>query len=258
MKRNEGIHRHDISDEAWERIKELLPGQAGKRGGVAKDNRLFINAVAWQTRTGAPWRDIPPEFGNWNSIHKRFCRWRDKGIWKTLADAAIGEPAGDIFMIDSTYIKAHADACGARGGTQDISRTKGGLNSKLHLAVDEYGIPASGIVTSGTVADCSQAPLLMEDLEAEAFLADKAYDTNELLDMLKEADITAVIPPVKSRKEQRAYNHELYRARHVIENVFRALKRWRGIATRYAKLTASFIAAIHVRCLFLYLPVHTT
>jgi hypothetical protein len=64
--------------------------------------------------------------------------------------------------------------------------------------------------------------------------------------MLKEADITAVIPPVKSRKEQRAYSHELYRARHVIENVFRALKRRRGIATRYAKLTASFIAAIHV------------
>uniref|UniRef100_UPI000AC4E3ED transposase n=1 Tax=Treponema endosymbiont of Eucomonympha sp. TaxID=1580831 RepID=UPI000AC4E3ED len=60
MKRNEGIHRHDISDEAWERIKDLLPGQAGKRGGVAKDNRLFINAAAWQTRTGAPWRDIPP------------------------------------------------------------------------------------------------------------------------------------------------------------------------------------------------------
>ncbi|WP_059370180.1 IS5/IS1182 family transposase, partial [Treponema endosymbiont of Eucomonympha sp.] len=70
--------------------------------------------------------------------------------------------------------------------------------------------------------------------------------------------IAAVIPPVKSRKKQRAYSHELYRARHVIENVFRALKRWRGIATRYAKLTASFIAAIRVRYLFLYLPVHTT
>uniref|UniRef100_UPI000AE7D89A transposase n=1 Tax=Treponema endosymbiont of Eucomonympha sp. TaxID=1580831 RepID=UPI000AE7D89A len=86
----------------------------------------------------------------------------------------------------------------------------------------------------------------------------KAYDTNELLEMLKEADITAVIPPVKSRKEQRAYGHALYRVRHVIENIFRALKRRRGTATRYAKLTASFTAAIHVRCLFLYLPVHTT
>ncbi len=102
----------------------------------------------------------------------------------------------------------------------------------MYLVVDEYGIPASGIVTSDTAADCSQAPLLMEDLEAEAFLADKAYDTNELLDMLKEADIAAVIPPVKSRKEQRTYSHKLYRARHVIENVFRALKRWRVFAPR--------------------------
>jgi transposase len=96
----------------------------------------------------------------------------------------------------------------------------------------------------------------MEDLEAEAFLADKAYDTSELLGMLEEADIAAVIPPVKSRKEQRAYSHELYRARHVIENVFRALKHRRGIATRCAKLAASFIAAIHVGCVFLCLPVH--
>jgi transposase len=92
----------------------------------------------------------------------------------------------------------------------------------------------------------------MDGLETEAFLADKAYDANELLGMLKEADMVAV-PPVKSRKEQRAYSHELYRTRHVIENVFRALKRWRGIAVRCAKLAASFIAVIHVRCLFLYL-----
>ncbi len=126
-----------------------------------------------------------------------------------LADAAIGKSAGDIFMIDSTYIKAHADACGVAVRTLAVQK---GLNSKLHLVVDEYGIPASG-----TVTDCNQAPLLMEDLETEAFLADKAYDTNELLDMLKEADITTVIPLVKSRKEQRAYSHELYRARHLLK-----------------------------------------
>jgi transposase len=68
--------------------------------------------------------------------------------------------------------------------------------------------------------------------------------------MFKETDIAAVIPPVKSRKEQRAYNHELYRARHVIENVSRALKHWRGTVARCAKLTTSFITAIHVRRLF--------
>ncbi|WP_162511214.1 transposase, partial [Treponema endosymbiont of Eucomonympha sp.] len=84
----------------------------GSTGEWRKTTAWFINAVTWQTRTSAPWRDMPPEFGNWNSIHKRFCRRRDKGIGKMLTDAAIGEPAGDIFMIDSTYIKA----CGAHGG----------------------------------------------------------------------------------------------------------------------------------------------
>ncbi|WP_059369799.1 hypothetical protein [Treponema endosymbiont of Eucomonympha sp.] len=75
-----------------------------------------------KTRTGTPRRDILPEFGNRNSVHKRFCRRRDKGIGKTPADAAVGEPVGDIRMIDSAYIKAHA-AHEAAG--EDISRTKG-------------------------------------------------------------------------------------------------------------------------------------
>jgi transposase len=75
----------------------------------------------------------------------------------------------------------------------------------------------------------------------EAFLADKAYDTNELLDMLKEADIAAIIPPVKSQKEQRTYSHELYRVRHVIENVFRALKRRRGIVAQSSPLLSSLL-----------------
>ncbi len=125
MKENEGIHRHDISGGARERIKELLPGQAGKRGGVAKDNRLFINAAAWQTRTDAPRRDIPPEFGNWNNMHKRFCRWRDKGIWRTLADAAIGEPAGDIRMIDSTYTRHTRMRAGRAAALRTLAAQKG-------------------------------------------------------------------------------------------------------------------------------------
>jgi IS5 family transposase len=79
----------------------------------------------------------------------------------------------------------------------------------------------------------------MEGVEAKAFLADKAYDTDELLGMLKEADIAAIISPVKSRKEQRAYSRELYRTRHVIENVFRALKRRWGIAAQSSPLPSS-------------------
>src|SRR5215211_8769464 len=72
-------HRHAISDEDWERIKDLLPGKEGDPGATARDNRLFIDAVLWAAKTGAPWRDLPERFGSWNSVWKRFSRWARKG-----------------------------------------------------------------------------------------------------------------------------------------------------------------------------------
>ncbi len=73
--------RHDISDRVWLLLEPHLPGRAGSWGGVAQDNRRFINAIFWILRTGAPWRDVPPDYGDWKNTHRRFCRWRDKGLW---------------------------------------------------------------------------------------------------------------------------------------------------------------------------------
>jgi len=75
------FQRHDITDEAWELLEPHLPGQVGQWGGIAKDNRKFINAVFWVLRTGAPWRDLPPVYGKWGTVHQRFRRWRDSGFW---------------------------------------------------------------------------------------------------------------------------------------------------------------------------------
>ena len=71
--------RHDISDKLWGKLESHLPGRRGQWGGIAKDNRTFINAVMWIFRTGAPWRDLPPDYGHWKNVHRRFCRWRDMG-----------------------------------------------------------------------------------------------------------------------------------------------------------------------------------
>jgi transposase len=73
-------HRHDISDHVWGLLEPWLPGRKGSWGGVAHDNRRFINAVFWILRTGAPWRDLPPAYGDWKNTHRRFCRWRDKSL----------------------------------------------------------------------------------------------------------------------------------------------------------------------------------
>ena len=122
--------RHDISDEAWALIEPHLPGQRGQWGGIAKDNRLFINAVFWILRTGAPWRDLPPEYGKWGTVHQRFIRWRDKRIWERLLEKLIDEPDFEWLMIDATHCKVHPHAAGARGGNQGMGRTKGGSTAK--------------------------------------------------------------------------------------------------------------------------------
>ena len=126
-------HRHDITDKAWEKISPMLPGQRGQWGGIAKDNRKFINGVFWILRTGAPWRDLPPEYGKWGSVHQRFRRWRDNGTWEKILEALIEEPDYEWLMIDGSHCKVHPHASGARGGNQEMSRTKGGSIRRFTL-----------------------------------------------------------------------------------------------------------------------------
>ena len=118
--------RHDISDKAWALLEPRLPGRAGVWGKVAKDNRTFLNAVFWILRTGAPWRDLPPDYGDWKNTHRRFCRWRDKGIWEKILEPLVDAADYEWLMIDASHIKVHPHAAGARGGNQGMSRTKGG------------------------------------------------------------------------------------------------------------------------------------
>ena len=118
--------RHDVSDRIWNLLAPHLPGQAGQHGGIAKDNRQFINAVFWILRTGAPWRDLPPDYGDWKNTHRRFSRWRDSGVWESLLERLIDEPDFEWLMIDASHVKVHPHAAGATGGNQAMSKTKGG------------------------------------------------------------------------------------------------------------------------------------
>jgi transposase len=89
-------------------------------------------------------------------------------------------------------------------------------------------------------------------LNAGHLLADKAYDTDAIVEDAKNRGMGVVIPPRKNRTVQRPYDEDLYKLRHLVENAFLHLKRWRGIATRYAKNTASFLAAVQIRCIALW------
>jgi transposase len=113
-------------------------------------------------------------------------------------------------------------------------------------------MPVRVLVTAGTVADCKQAVALIDGFAAEYLLADRGYDSNEIIHKAVSAGMQAVIPPRKNRKKQREYDKDLYKLRHLVENAFLHLKRWRGIATRYAKNTDSFLAAVQIRCIILW------
>ena len=141
---------------------------------------------------------------------------------------------------------------GSEGRQSGYVQDKRGLNTKIHLAVDAHGMPIRILITEGTRADCKEAVHLIEGISAEILLADRGYDTNDILAYVASAGMEPVIPPKKNRKEQRDYDKYLYKLRHLVENCFLALKRWRGIATRYAKTSDAFIAAVHVCCIAIW------
>lgn len=107
------MHRYAISDEHFARIEPLLPGKCSDPGRTARDNRLFIDAVLWIARTGAPWADLPPRFGRHNSAFQRFNRWSKNGVWAQVFEA-LQDPDLEWLMLDSTSVRAHQHAAGAR------------------------------------------------------------------------------------------------------------------------------------------------
>ena len=151
---------------------------------------------------------------------------------------------------DRRHAHQGASACvGSEGRQSGDEPDKRGLNTKIHLAVDAHGMPVRFLVTEGTRADCREACKLIEGIDADNLFADRAYD---IVEAAQAAGMEVVIPPKKNRKEAREYKKHLYEFRHLVENAFLHLKRWRGIATRYAKNAASFVAAVQIRCIALW------
>jgi transposase len=102
-----------LRDAQFERIAPLLPGKSGDPGRTAADNRLFVEAVLWIARTGTPWRDLPHEFGAWNSVYQRFARWSRRGVWHRVFAQLAQEADFEEVFIDSTIVRAHQHAAGA-------------------------------------------------------------------------------------------------------------------------------------------------
>ena len=107
-----------MTDEEWAVFKPFLASRSSQGGRPPRDHRRVLDGILWIARTGAPWRDLPAEFGNWNSIFRQFRRWADSGVWDVILEALAGSGLCDaaLQMIDATVIRAHHCAGGGKGG----------------------------------------------------------------------------------------------------------------------------------------------
>ena len=110
------VKRYELSDEQWERIRELLPGKVGDPGRSGRDNRQFVNGVLWVLRSGAHWHDLPERYGKWKSVHTRFSRWAKAGVWERMFEALIRDRNNQYLMLDTTLVRAHQQAATGKGG----------------------------------------------------------------------------------------------------------------------------------------------
>ena len=109
------VTKYVLREDQWDRIKDSLPGKLSDPG-RSGDNRQFIEGVIWIARNGAKWRSLPPEYGNWNSAHRRFRRWSRRGIWQMVFNTIAVSEDTEWLMIDSTIVRAHQHSAGAKGG----------------------------------------------------------------------------------------------------------------------------------------------
>lgn len=149
-------------------------------------------------------------------------------------------------LLEDAYPQQIVNGQKSQAECEAIGRSKGGLSTKIHATCDALGNPTSFYLTPGQAHDLEGADALLPSIQADALLADKAYDADERVrQKLEERDILVVIPSKENRKEPIEYDRHLFKARHLIENFFQKLKQYRAIATRYDKTARNFLGAIY-------------
>ncbi len=255
-----GIHNAmstiSIKEEQWIKQYAFLKAFPSIYVNNEESCLKFIQAILWIVRSGAQWRLLPESYGNWNSVYKRFARWDDKGVWEAMFDHFADDPDMESVMLDATIVRAHPCAAGApkkEGGqeNQDLGRSKGGFSSKVHVAVDGLGNPLRFRLTGGERHEMTKAEELIEGLDMENAIADKAYDSDDFIKGLKEKGIEVVIPPRSNRKEKRSYDKELYKERHLVECFINKIKHFRRVFSRFDKLARRYLAFLHFASTFI-------
>lgn len=246
--------RRMLSDEQWSKLRTIMLEQ-----GIYHKPKLrkTVEGMLYRMRVGCPWRDLPKEFGCWNSIFQKFNRWSSKGKLMLIFKALVQEPDLEWEFIDSSIVKAHQHSAGAASEeNQAIGKSKGGNTTKIHMAVDAYGLPIDFEITGGEVHDCKVAPEFIEKLpNADFTIADKGYDSEEVREIIRKKSSVPVIPRKSNSKTgNTGMDWCLYKYRHLVENLFARIKHFRALSTRFDKLKRNYVSVVAMACALLWLP----
>ncbi len=248
--------RYELTDLEWSIIQPVLPAKS--RGVPRVDDRRVLNGIFWVLRSGAPWRDLPDCYGPYTTCYNRFNRWRKAGIWDDILAAMTDRRDADVQMLDTSVVRVHQHAgCAKKCESNCTGRSRGGLTTKIHAVVDAKGRPIRLALSAGQEHDSLLAGDLLTELRYNGMLlADKAYDSDTIRDLVRQRGAWANIPPRRNRKKPICFSPCLYRDRNHVERFFNRIKHCRRIATRYDKLATNFLAFVKLAAIRLWLGVY--
>ncbi|WP_439590746.1 IS5 family transposase [Hydrogenophaga sp.] len=241
----------EITPAQFATIEHCLPKQ---RGNVSLSNLQVVNAILYVAEHGCKWRGLPKRFGNWHTIYTRMNRWTKAGVldrmFEELQRAQVVRIKIEAVSLDSTSIKVHPDGTGApkKNGPQAIGKSRGGWNTKIHMVAADARTAVTFCLSPGQAHDAPEGRRLLSRLGPTSrpvhLLMDRAYEGNETRQLALDLGFIPVVPPVKTRIEPWEYDREMYKRRNEVERLFRRLKGYRRIFSRFEKLDLMFLGFI--------------
>ena len=247
----------EITEAQYKRIASILPVQ---RGNVSLSNLQVLNAILYVAEQGCKWRGLPPRFGNWHTVYTRMNRWSKKGVldrvFEYLQREQIVRIKVEAVSLDSTTVKVHPDGTGALKKTDPSPSVshRGGWTTKIHMVAADARTALTLSLSPGQAHDAPEGRKLLNRLGPQhhnpSLLMDRACEGNETRQLALALGFTPVVPPLSTRINPWRYDREMYKRRNEIERLFRRLKGFRRIFSRFEKLDALFLGFILFTLIF--------